>query len=67
MSARIIGTATLEKDGTLVLMLRAEGPGMLGDSRVTYPPGDPNYQAILAHLGGIKPGETKPVPAWEER
>ena len=67
MSARTIGTATMQKDGSLVLQLRAEGPGgMLGDSRIVYAPSDPNYQAVLAHLGGLEPGETKPVPPWDD-
>jgi hypothetical protein len=57
----------MQKDGSLVLQLRAEGPGgMLGDSRIVYAPTDPNYQAVLAHLGGLEPGESKPVPPWED-
>jgi hypothetical protein len=60
-----IGTATMKDDGTIVLMLRATGPGgMLGDSRMEYPKGHPNYEEVLKHLGGLKPGEQKPVPPW---
>lgn len=60
-----IGTATMKDDGTIVLMLRATGPGgMLGDSRMEYPKGHPNYDEVLKHLGGLKPGEQKPVPPW---
>jgi hypothetical protein len=60
-----IGTATMKDDGTIVLMLRATGPGgMLGDSRIEYPKGHPNYDEVLKHLGGLKPGEQKPVPPW---
>ena len=60
-----IGSATMQADGTIVLQLRAtDGTGMRGDARLTYPPGHAEYQKILAHLGGLKPGEDKPVPPW---
>lgn len=63
-----IGSATMKEDGTIVLMLRAEGPGgMIGDALVTYTPDDPKYQETLDHLGGLKPGEEKPVPPWPEK
>lgn len=65
-TAPTIGTATLGKDGKLTLNLRAQGPGMLGDALLTYAPDDPNYTQIVAHLGGIKPGETKLVPPWDD-
>ena len=57
----------MEKDGTIVLMLRAEGPGGIrGDGLVRYAPTDPKYQEVLKHLGGLKPGEEKPVPPWPD-
>ena len=57
----------MEKDGTLVLQLRAEGPGPnIGDGLFKYPPKDPQYAKILAHLGGLHLGESKPVPPWED-
>lgn len=60
-----IGSATMAADGTLVLDLRAEGPGgVLGDARLSYPPSHPQYQAVLNHLGGLKPGQSCPVPPW---
>jgi hypothetical protein len=61
MSEASIGTATMEPDGTLVLQLRAEGPGAMGDALLRYPPSDPRYAEILQHLGGMTPGEEKPV------
>ena len=62
-----IGVATMKPDGVLVLQLRAEGPGgAIGDARITYSPGDPNYQKVLSHLGGLKPGESKPVPPFPD-
>ncbi len=57
----------MEADGTLILMLRATGPGgMVGDSRLVIPPNDPRYRDYLKHIGGLKPGETKPVPPWPD-
>jgi hypothetical protein len=29
-------------------------------------PSDPGYAALLAHLGGLKPGEEKNAPAWPD-
>lgn len=52
-----IGVATLLDDGTLVLDLRAEGAG-LGDARFTYPPSDPQYAQIKAHVGEVKVGQS---------
>jgi len=62
-----IGSAKMKEDGTLVLMLRAEGPGgIIGDAMKVYKPDDPKYKETLEHIGGLKPGEEKPVPPWPE-
>ena len=61
-----IGVATMLPDGTLVLDLRAEGPGgLLGDARFVYAPDHAQYGVIKAHLGEIAPGEFRPVPPWD--
>jgi hypothetical protein len=60
-----IGAASLDAEGAIVLTLRAsDGRGILGDARVVCPKGDPRYAEVLSHLGGLAPGETKPVPPW---
>lgn len=60
-----IGQATMRDDGTIVLYLRAEGPdGITGEGMETYAPSDPDYQEVLKHLGGLSPGQSKPVPPW---
>lgn len=62
-----IGTATMLPDGTIQLRLRAPLPGGgSGEGELDYKPDDPDYQKILAHLGGLKPGETKPVKPWPD-
>lgn len=60
-----IGVAWLEKDGTLVLQLRAESPGgATGDALIMYKPTDKLYNKILQHIGPLRKGETKFVPPW---
>lgn len=64
-AAESIGVATMKPDGTLVLELRAEGEGgAVGDAMLVFPPTHPRYQEMLAHLGAIKPGQSKPVPPF---
>ena len=60
---KVIGQASMQADRTIVMDLRMEdaATGSVGDSRVQYPPGSPHYQGILDHLGGLQPGEFKPV------
>jgi hypothetical protein len=63
-----IGEATMQPDGTLVLNLVAhdEATGTIGHAQFVYPPGHPDYQSVLDDLGGLAPGEAKPVPAWPD-
>lgn len=62
-----IGVATMRPDGTILLQLRAEGAdGLEGDALLTYPPTDPEYENVLQHLGGLTPGQSKPVPPWPD-
>jgi hypothetical protein len=35
-------------------------------ARITYPPTHAKYKEVLQHLGGMKPGESKPVPPWPD-
>jgi hypothetical protein len=56
-----IGTATMALNGTVTLNLQAPD-GTMG--AFAYPKSDPNYARIVSHLGGIRPGEHKPVPAF---
>ena len=62
-----IGVATMTNDGTIVLDLRAEGVGMMGEGHLLYPPTDKRYAEILKHLGGLQPGEHKSVPPWPDQ
>lgn len=67
MNEESIGVATMRADGTIVLQLRAEtDDGAIGDGYFTYAPTDKDYDSVLEHLGGLKPGESKPVPPWPD-
>ena len=62
-----IGAATMRPDRVILLQLRAEGEGgLVGDALLTYAPDHPQYQKILTHVGGLRPGVSKPVPPWPE-
>jgi hypothetical protein len=77
----LIGSAEMERDGTIRLHLRAppfpappEGlrPSVpwprpeetIGYGEIELAPGDPSYEDLLRHLGGLRPGQSKPVPPW---
>ena len=59
-----IGQAKMSADGTITLQLRSLWPNPIAESQLVYPPSDPQYEEIKHHLGGITPGESKPVPPW---
>ena len=63
-----IGEATMDEDRVITLRLRAEGPGgAVGHGMLTYAPDHPEYEQILEHLGGLEPGEEKPVRPFPDR
>ena len=55
-----IGTAVMSPDGTITLNFT--GPIMHGV--LAYRRGNPQYPRILSHIGGIQPGQKKPVPPF---
>ena len=61
-----IGTATMSADGTITLRLRTGQRGVVGEGTISYKKGDKDYNDVLKHLGGLKPGETKPAPPWPD-
>jgi hypothetical protein len=56
-----IGMAVMSADGTITLTLHA-ADGAQGV--LAYKKNDPQYARILSHIGGIRPGEHKSVPAF---
>jgi hypothetical protein len=59
-----IGTAEMSADGTITLRLRSLSPNPIAEGVLTYAPDDPQYEEVKQHLGGIAPGEFKPVKPW---
>jgi hypothetical protein len=57
-----VGMATMSVDGTISLRVRSLWYQPVAEHRFDYAPGDPQYDAIKRHLGGIMPGQSKPVP-----
>ena len=65
MSQESIGMATMNADRTIALRLRAEtDDDAEGEGYFTYSPTDTDYESVLRHIGGLEPGESKPVPPW---
>ena len=64
---RSIGSARMDEHGIITLFLIAEVPGLgIAHGSLVYKPSDPRYNEILSHLGGLRPGEHKPVRPWPE-
>lgn len=57
-----VGSAKMREDGTIALRLHTLWPQPFAESLHVYAPNDPQYGFIKRHLGGISPGQTKPVP-----
>ncbi|XYD11905.1 hypothetical protein R1A27_32600 (plasmid) [Methylobacterium sp. NMS12] len=63
-----IGVASREADGSIVLTLRADGPGgVLGDAQFRYAPSDPNYGMIVRHVGSMPRRGAVPVMPFAVR
>jgi hypothetical protein len=60
------GTATMLEDGTLALRLRLASDGTSVHDILTYKVGDRAYDNIVRHLGGLRPGESKPFNPWKD-
>ncbi len=61
-----IGVAVLKDKETIVLHLKGKSGSTTGEAEVEYRPGDLYYDDVFKHIGGIKKGETKLVPAWKD-
>jgi hypothetical protein len=57
-----VGTAQMSAAGVITLRLKSLWPEPRAESELTYEPDDPQYEEIKHHLGGISPGESKPIP-----
>jgi hypothetical protein len=57
-----VGTATMAVDGTIALRVRSLWPQPFAERQLVYAPVDAQYENVKRHLGGIAPGQAKPVP-----
>jgi hypothetical protein len=62
----IVGDARMLDDGTIVINMRRTADGINVSGVFNYPVTDPHYKEVLDHIGGMKPGETRLVPAWDD-
>ena len=56
-----IGMAVMSADGTITLTLHTPDGA---EGVLAYKKSDPQYARIFSHIGGIRPGEHKLVPAF---
>jgi len=61
-----IGVAHLKENETIVLHLKGKEGDLSGEAEVEFKLGDKLYDDVFKHLGGIKKGETKLVPTWQD-
>ncbi len=57
-----VDTATMRGDAAIVLSFGPVSAARAGTSQRVVLPTDPSYPALLTQLGGIAPGQTKPLP-----
>jgi len=63
---RSIGVVWMERDRSIVVKLRAEGPdGIIGDAQFIFKRRSPRYEQVMRYLGGMNPGEARPVYEWD--
>jgi hypothetical protein len=55
-------TATMRPDAAIVITYGAASAAETGRSQRIVTPTDPAYPGLLSQLGGIAPGQTKPLP-----
>src|SRR5258706_12497921 len=59
-----VGVATMLENGTILIGIRGPAPDGPLQAVLMVEPGDTNYQQIIDHIGGLRPGETKSIPPW---
>jgi len=65
-SEKSIGMARMLADGTILVGVGARGANDRARAVMQLRPGDTQYQPLLDHIGGLKPGQTKSIPPWPE-
>lgn len=60
------GTALMQDDGSLTLHLRITSDGKEIDDTIHYKTTDRGYDSVMRHLGGMRPGDSKPFRPWKD-
>jgi hypothetical protein len=66
LSMPFTGTAQMQDDGSLSLRLRLTSDGKEIDDTILYKTTDRGYDSVLRHLGGMRPGDSKPFRPWKD-
>ena len=61
---RQIGSARMERDGTIVLQIRMMEASSVGDAEIRYAPGTAGHERIRRHLPSLAPG--RPVSVYDD-
>jgi hypothetical protein len=59
-----VGMAHMLENGTILVGVSGPDADSQAQAVLMVQPGDSTYQPLLDHIGGLKPGETKPIPPW---
>jgi hypothetical protein len=56
------GVATIDTQGRICLRMRSSAPGQpVAEGLLCYSPGDPQYEAVRAHVGNLNLGTQKVI------
>ena len=62
---QFVGTATMAQDHSIRMQLVSrECDGTIAHGDFVIQPNAPNYPEIVHHIGGLEPGQSKPVRPW---
>ena len=61
-----VGIATMQPDGSIAVRVRIS-PRSDQEAVLVLYPGDSTYERMLEHVGGLMPGESKPIPPWPDQ
>ena len=63
---KTMGIATMREDRTIIMRVRTLPPAPPIMAEFDFAPGEAMYDRLLAHVGGLMPGETKLIPPWPD-
>jgi hypothetical protein len=61
-----VGIATMQPDGSIAVRVKIS-PRSDQEAVLVLYPGDATYERMIEHVGGLMPGESKPIPPWPDQ